>query len=271
MERIVLYDGSEPSSLDALELAEYLRRRLPSVEVEVRGPFPLHHTGGDEERLRELAEKVAALRAMRANSPEVVGRPFPAEAEYEFKRLSQPERGLSGTLYCGLRLQALYRELLPRGEARLEVAHIAVERALLGTFDEADGRWHARTVILGFPALISLRGLVEAPAGPPEFHILKGLSPQLAEVEQRGLEAKMLVGLHDPRLTEVAKGYALQAVFYQALGEAFCDDPDCRLFNAHRQEEMLRAQLDGAYELCPRHEALLASIAGITRAEVVGK
>ena len=154
----------------------------------------------------------------------------------------------------------------------MEVAHIAVERALLGTFDEADGRWHARTVILGFPSLISLRGLVEAPAGPPEFHIMRGLSPQLAEAERERLESKMLLGLHDPRLTEVAKGYVLQAVFYQALGEAFCDDPDCRLFNAHRQEEMLKAQLGGAYELCPRHERLLADIVGIPgRTEVVAR
>jgi hypothetical protein len=51
----------------------------------------------------------------------------------------------------------------------------------------------------------------------------------------------------------VLKGYVLQAVFYQATGEAFCDDPDCRLFNAHWQEEVLRAQRDVPYDLCPRH------------------
>lgn len=79
---------------------------------------------------------------------------------------------------------------------------------------------------------------------------------------------RMLLGLNNPRLTEVAKGYALQAVFYQALGEAFCKDPYCRLFNAHRQEEMLRAQLDGAFDLCPRHEGLLPHIPSRERMEV---
>jgi len=262
VERIVLYDGSGPSSLDIGEIAEYLGRMLPTVEVEVREAFPLHHMGGDKEALRMLARKVASLRVARANSPELVGEPLPAEVEYEFKRLSNPWEGLSGTLYCGFGLQALYREILPEREARLKVVHIAVERALLGTFEEAEGRWHARAVVLGFPSLISLRGLVEAPAGPPEFHVMRGLLPQLAEAERERFKERMLLGLQDPRLTEVAKGYALQALFYQALGEAFCNDPDCRLFNAHRQEEMLRAQLDGAFELCPRHERLLAQISG---------
>jgi hypothetical protein len=41
-------------------------------------------------------------------------------------------------------------------------------------------------------------------------------------------------------------------------GEAFCDDPACRLFNAHWQEEMLRAQLADNY--CGRHRAWLREI-----------
>jgi hypothetical protein len=61
----------------------------------------------------------------------------------------------------------------------------------------------------------------------------------------------------DPRIPEILKGYTLQAVFYWILGEGFCDDPDCKLFNAHWQEEMLRAQLGGSYDLCPRHAGML--------------
>ena len=109
-----------------------------------------------------MAERVAALRALRPDSPERVGRPLPAEVDYEMKRLSNPRKGLSGTLYCGLGPQALYRELLPKEEAKAEVAYIAVER-VLGTFEEDEG--------------ILLRGIVEAPAGPPEFHLLKGSPP----------------------------------------------------------------------------------------------
>ena len=73
----------------------------------------------------------------------------------------------------------------------------------------------------------------------------------------RGAIGDRYVTHSDPRIPEILKGYALQAVAYWILGESFCDDPDCRLFNAHWQEEMLRAQLGGPYELCPRHAGML--------------
>ena len=64
------------------------------------------------------------------------------------------------------------------------------------------------------------------------------------------------MGPSDPRLTELLKGYTMQAVFYHLFAEPFCDNPDCRLFNAHWQEEMIKAQLQGA-DFCRRHRELL--------------
>jgi hypothetical protein len=66
----------------------------------------------------------------------------------------------------------------------------------------------------------------------------------------------------DPRMTEVTKGYAAQALFYCLVGYPFCDDSNCRLFNAHRQSEMLQAQLLSPYEFCPEHQAVLDKING---------
>jgi hypothetical protein len=63
----------------------------------------------------------------------------------------------------------------------------------------------------------------------------------------------------DPRLTEVMKGYALQALFYYFLGEAFCENPDCRLYNAHYQSELIRSQLLSG-KLCERHEGMLRTL-----------
>lgn len=60
----------------------------------------------------------------------------------------------------------------------------------------------------------------------------------------------------DPRITEMAKGYAMQAAFYSLTGEPFCDDPRCRLFNAHWQREMFNAQLGGG-DYCPFHRNIL--------------
>jgi hypothetical protein len=60
----------------------------------------------------------------------------------------------------------------------------------------------------------------------------------------------------DPRTATVLEGYAIQAIFYALTGDPFCDDPDCRLYNAHWQRDMLRAQLGGDH-YCSRHLAML--------------
>jgi hypothetical protein len=56
------------------------------------------------------------------------------------------------------------------------------------------------------------------------------------------------------------KGYLAQALFFCATGEPFCDNRNCRLFNAHRQEEMLLAQLHGGDDFCEYHERMAARI-----------
>ncbi|HEY5531382.1 MAG TPA: DUF6775 family putative metallopeptidase [Candidatus Anoxymicrobiaceae bacterium] len=56
------------------------------------------------------------------------------------------------------------------------------------------------------------------------------------------------------------EGYLARALFFYATGEPFCDNKDCRLFNAHRQEEMLRAQLHAGYDFCEYHERLAARV-----------
>ncbi len=61
-------------------------------------------------------------------------------------------------------------------------------------------------------------------------------------------------------MTEVIKGYLLQALFYHAAGDPFCPDENCRLFNAHWQEQLIRAQLGDGAELCSRHGAMLEAM-----------
>jgi len=60
-------------------------------------------------------------------------------------------------------------------------------------------------------------------------------------------------------MVEILKGYVMQAVFYQEFNEAFCDDKNCRLFNAHWQQEMIHAQLD-VPDFCKRHENLAKTL-----------
>ena len=64
----------------------------------------------------------------------------------------------------------------------------------------------------------------------------------------------------DPRLTRVATGYALQAAMYHITKEPFCENPDCRLFNAHWQAELMRAQVQ-SHRLCRRHREIARRVA----------
>jgi hypothetical protein len=66
----------------------------------------------------------------------------------------------------------------------------------------------------------------------------------------------------DERLTEVMKGYVMQAIFYHLTGNPFCQSRDCRLYNAHWQEEVIQAQLKSGPELCSQHQTVIASLAG---------
>jgi hypothetical protein len=130
---------------------------------------------------------------------------------------------------------------------------------LLATWD--DGRYHLRVAVFGFPSLLSTTGLVEAPAKPREFYVIKqqyaalGMHDAIGELE-RELGKRMLMH-EDPRLTEVVKGYVMQALFYHLTGDPFCEDKGCRLFNAHWQEEVIEAQLSGDCQFCPRHQSML--------------
>lgn len=65
---------------------------------------------------------------------------------------------------------------------------------------------------------------------------------------------------NDPRLTEVAKGYIMQAVFYHLYGDPFCEDKNCRLYNAHWQEELIWSQLESPHQFCQKHRTIVEEI-----------
>ncbi|MFC1860594.1 DUF6775 family putative metallopeptidase, partial [Chloroflexota bacterium] len=114
----------------------------------------------------------------------------------------------------------------------------------------------------GVPSIISTTGLVEAPAKPREYYLLKQqyerLGKDLTELKERF--KGRFIDYEDERLTEVMKGYAMQAILYALTGDPFCEDKDCRLYNAHWQEELIFAQLGGEYEFCGRHTRILDSL-----------
>jgi len=180
--------------------------------------------------------------------------PLLGEVRYEERMREKPEK-IGGILYDASRLR---EKLAGSVEGSVDEVHVVFTDRLLGTF--SGGRYHVRTVYMSSPSLVSVAGLVEGPARPDEFYERKStaLGEKVpSEVAKQGVEGDFLEH-GDPRLTEVAKGMVLQAAFYRATGEAFCGDPGCRLFNAHRQEALLAAQLES--KLCEKHDAELDRI-----------
>jgi hypothetical protein len=116
--------------------------------------------------------------------------------------------------------------------------------------------------LYGLPSVISTTGLVEAPAKPREFYLLKQqyemVGKDLLELKEKFKQG--FIDYEDERLTEVIKGYAMQAVFYSLIGDPFCEDKACRLYNAHWQEELIFAQLESQYEFCAHHAGILDSL-----------
>lgn len=257
--RLVLYDDPSSPGLRLTEIADFVRSEVPSLEVEVRrDPFTHFRGAFDPEG---VARKLASIRVTDVVTGALNDHPLPLEVEYELRRVLNPALRCHGVLYDGYELMALVRSMIPPQEMGRGVLHLVFTGRLVGTREPGDDRVHARVVILGNPAIASTTGAVEAPARPREYYLgrLAVADPLLQELVVSAGKASGggdWLEHDDPRLTEVMKGYALQAVFYYFLGEAFCDDADCRLFNAHRQSELIRAQLLSG-RLCGKHRDML--------------
>ena len=151
---------------------------------------------------------------------------------------------------------------MPPDELDMGHAHVVFTNRLFGTWDEGDRRYHARVSIYGFPSLISTTGIVEAPAKPKEYYALKqGYAALGVPVPLEELREKFrgeFIDYDDERLTEVMKGYVMQALFYHLFQEPFCDKITCKLYNSHWQEEVIKSQLEcREKEFCDRHHEAL--------------
>jgi hypothetical protein len=162
---------------------------------------------------------------------------------------SQPKEAISMTpLYDGFELQRMFAETMPAAEA--DHMQIIFTSLLTCTFSEHDWRYHARAVVCGSPSIISTAGIVEAPAKPKTFYLaqLGGAT----EVSLKNRFAKEFIDYGDVRMTAAAVLYALQALFFFVSdGEPFCEDKDCKLYNAHWQEDLIHVIEKGKF--CGRH------------------
>lgn len=141
---------------------------------------------------------------------------------------------------------------------------IIITRRLIATADETDKRTHLRSCVLSYPSVISLSGIVEAPAKPREYYLAKQSLSRIGlwEIEEARLRQKLkgrFIDYDDRRLPLVIKGLAAQAVFFFLTGEPFCELNKCRLFNAHWQEDLIYSQIKNG-KFCARHSRVLEKL-----------
>jgi hypothetical protein len=98
--------------------------------------------------------------------------PLNGEVRYEGKRILGKTNAF-GVIYDGFLLQRIFSELITAEERALEFVHIFLTNRLFATWEESDLRYHLRTSVYGFPSVISTTGIVEAPAKPREYYLLK--------------------------------------------------------------------------------------------------
>ena len=242
---VCLYTDYPSESLDMKAIAASLEEY--GVRTENRGNL-FEYLGAKGEALYEAAARLASARVTDTESP--LDEIHPAglsEIAFEKRLLTGEEKG-RGILYDGLWVQRALRKLiydsLPEESGR-DFLHLIFTGRLVGTFEGR--RYHARVVLLGSPAIISTSGLVEAPARPREYYFIKGGLIQSGR-DTRELDEMYrgrFIEYDDPKTTSAISSYALQALFYELSGEAFCENPECCLFNSHWQEDVLRVQCEG--------------------------
>jgi hypothetical protein len=215
--KIFLYDESKNKALDIKEIAQYVKEKLGSVRVEVKGSFIAQVTKGMEDSgLRELAEEIARCKIRDLRSYHSTFPPLAAEVEYEKRRLQDSENRSFGILYDGFKLQASYQDLIKEEERNWHCLVIIFTDQLFGTWDENNSCYHARVSVYGFPSIISTTGIVEAPAKPREFYLQRQWGIDTITLNEK-FKSKF-IDYDDPRLTEVMKGYCMQALFFLHIG-----------------------------------------------------
>lgn len=266
--RLYIYEEPRSPVIDYEEVAAYAEAclgveailRAPLLESSIDGKGPLGTCISSERMaLSMAAAKVKKTEAAVPGNQSVL----PGEVDYELRRLEKRGNSVFGILYDAYLLSGMCAGLIPDSESGIECLHVIFTNQLIGTWEDSDRRYHARSILCGSPSIISISGMVEAPAKAPGYYVARRTAEAMQVPEEEKMElarsfAEDCLSHDDVRLTEVAKGYLMQAAVYRLTGNAFCDDPECRLYNAHWQSELLTAQLAGEDDFCEEHRRILA-------------
>lgn len=256
---IDLYPVEKTLGVDLRPVKDYLKSVFPSVDVRIK---PQLLKGLGSAKLEPVAVAFAEARVKNPSVSIQSFEPMFGEIEFEKRALSGSAR-VGGIVYSGRRLEELFGKVLEDKQSIDRCSVVFTER-LVSTFSADDLRHHLRTVVCGFPSIVSIPGMVEAPAKPREYHILKqqmeaagagGFQIEKLKSEFRG----RFIDYDDSRMSEVLKGLALQAAMFHLTLDPFCENRDCRLFNAHWQEDLVHSQVKSG-KMCNRHGKMISDL-----------
>ena len=249
---VFLYDEPTVPEIKINDLADFIRDTF-HVRVEIRKNIFNYFQNN-------IAQELASCRIFNTRIPFERHNPTPEEIRFEEESFAN-NKETNIIMYDGLEFQKIISSMIPQEELESDKFHLVCTNKLTCTFDLDDYRYHGRAVICSNPSIISTTGMIEAPAKPREFYlkllsnITQGLNIDTIENQFKG----RYLEYHDPKIGEIIKGYALQALFYYLTGESFCQSKECRLFNAHWQADLFHSQIEFG-KLCDNHKQILEKI-----------
>ena len=260
--KIFLYNEPAVQEIQILNLKNFLLETFP-VEVEVK-ECVFHNL--DEKDI----EKISCCRVFDTTSPFKKHTPNKQEIDFEKNvckdtklmentiKVEDAERIEDVVMYDGFQIQNAISTTISQDYLIQNNLHVVFTNKLTCTYDNIDHRYHGRAVICSNPAIISTTGMIEAPAKSREYYL------EAMKCKVQGLDIKSVkknhsgefLDYHDQRLSKIAEGCLLQAIFYYITGDAFCNSLDCRLNNAHWQKDLIYSQIKIS-KLCKKHQKIL--------------
>ena len=251
--KIILYDEPAVPEIQLDNLVKFLQEIFP-IKIESRKNILKFSS-------KDTAFKIAECKIFSLRKDFEKHSPTEEEILFEESNFHDTSKTENIIMYDGFQLQKILANLISETEDTENIFHIVFTNKLTCTYDYNDYRYHGRAIIGSNPSVISTTGIIEAPAKPREYYydlmtnFTKGVNVETIKQKYKG----MYLEYNDSRLSKIIEGYLLQAIFYYETGEPFCDNLDCRLFNAHWQKDLLHSQLDKS-KLCEKHQTVLKNM-----------
>jgi hypothetical protein len=266
---IKFYNDSSWAELDIDKIISYLKKVFPNnvIEKEIKSLSFLNSTDKEKNCLFYNKSIVQDLK----KPLYIYDLNYYNHSTYKDKEIKVVESNKKNEfvdllLYDGFLFQKILQKLIENDEMQqhqeltFSKINILITDQLLCTFDETDWRYHARSIICGNPTLISTSGIVEGVAKPRDYYYKLYFfkeNPVIFDDLKKEYEGQF-INYNDPRINDVIEGLVLQSLFYFInSGDPFCEDRDCRFFNAHFQNDIIRININKK-KICQRHEILIS-------------